>query len=177
MKSEKIFVYDKSKANSIALLVLTFFLFAFAALAYYFTSIGNTEFGDIIAVMCILFGIISGYFGVKYYFEETQIWVKGTSLVVKDRFAKTVEDRYPEEAIESLNLRKEIQEMVNNYLLISFTTKTKPWSLSLKPKDSAFGQRILLYRGNRKRVKELTESIVSHFKWPLVDDTSEPSIE
>ncbi|OLS19936.1 MAG: hypothetical protein HeimC3_42620 [Candidatus Heimdallarchaeota archaeon LC_3] len=177
MKSEKIFVYDKSTANSISLLLLTFFLFAFAALAYYFTAIGDTNFGDIIAIICIILGLVSGYFGVKYFFKETQIWVEGSFLVIKDRFGNSAEDRYPEEAIESLNLRKEIQEMVNSYLLISFTTKIKPWSLSLKPKDTAFGQRILLYRGHKDKVKELTESILSHFKWPLVEDTSEPSIE
>ena len=130
MKSEKIFVYDKSRSNSIALLLLSFFLFFFAALAYYSTAIGETTFGDIIAFLLIFFGLISGYFGIKYFFSETQIWIIDNALVVKDRFGNSAEDRYPEEAIESINLRKEVQDMVNNYLLISFTTKTKPWSYS-----------------------------------------------
>lgn len=169
MKKVKIFVFNKLILNSVTFIIVSLFLIIFANFAYNFSFIGVTTNGEVIAIILFVIGVLFFILGIWHLLLETQIWILDTTLVVKDRF-KSGEDRYPREAIKSIAIRKEIQEIVSDYLMLSFRTKSRPWSLSLIPYDKSFGERILIYSGKKEIVKKLVEDILRYIDWPLEED-------
>lgn len=168
---EKIFVFGKSRANGIALWFLAITFLFFGTVANYYTSVGQTENGDIVAIFCYLVSIIGFIFGTKYFLDETQILVENDKLLVKDRFSSAI-DSYHKGAIQNLVIRKEEQEIMSMILVFSFSSKQKPWTLFLQPKNKDYG-RILLFKGNQSKVKQLVETILKYFDWDIEEDKSD----
>jgi hypothetical protein len=175
MSMKKIFVFDKSRTNGIALLFLAVILIFFGYVAFNYTRLGVTDDGELVALFCLILALIAFFFGAKDLFSETQILANQSHLMVKDRFSSK-KDVYPAEAVEALILRKEVQEFLSNYLVLSFSSKAKPWTLFLKPKDAKFGNRIFLYRGPPSRVKMLIEAIMIYIPWQIEEDKSEEKV-